>query len=373
MHQPAPDPPPLGPLDASTVLGAWNVAPALVAALGIVAAVYARGWRRLGARRPGRLRYGHLAAFLGGLGTLFLALASPLDVLADRSLAVHMAQHIVLLAVTPPLLLLGAPLVPLLWGLPSGRSRALCGRCARWADAWLGHPAIGLLAMALATWGWHVPAAFELALRERAWHVAEHASFLAAGLLFWLPVVRPWPLRRRFPVWGAIPYLLFADLQNTVLAAMLVFSGRVLYPSYGTGARALDEQIAAGLLMWVPMSLVYLVPAAALTVRWLSPAARADQRGRRRLAASGSSRKSERRPARAASATGSREAGDSTASRAAGALSAPNAATQTSAAPASATSVSVMRLGGGFGESSIATTVRTDSSTARWPGKREQT
>jgi cytochrome c oxidase assembly factor CtaG len=211
-------------------------------------------------------------AFLAGLATLFVALASPLDTLADRSLAIHMAQHIVLLAVTPPLLLLGTPLVPILLGLPAGRSRLLLGRAARWVGDCLGHPVVGLLVMSLATWGWHVPAAFELALHDPAWHVAEHATFLTAGVLFWWPVTRPWPYRAHWPPWTSIPYLLLADVQNTALAAIFVFSGRVLYPSYGAGAPALDDQVLAGVLMWVPMSLAYLVPAAVLTVRWLSPA-----------------------------------------------------------------------------------------------------
>ena len=210
-----------------------------------------------------------LAAFLGGLGTLFVALASPLDTLADRFLAVHMAQHIVLMVVTPPLLLLGAPIVPLLHGLPAGLARAVGARIARMVDR-LGHPIVGWLAMSVATWGWHVPAAFELAVRDRAWHVVEHASFLTAGLLFWWPVVQPWPSRARWPRWAMILYLLLADLQNTALAAILTFSDRVLYPIYGRGPRALEQQVVAGLLMWVPMALAYLVPAGVLTVRWLS-------------------------------------------------------------------------------------------------------
>jgi cytochrome c oxidase assembly factor CtaG len=159
--------------------------------------------------------------------------------------------------VTPPLLLLGTPLMPLLFGLPMGRPRVLLGRLAARIDAWVGHPLAGLLAMSLATWGWHV---------------VEHASFLLAGLLFWWPVVRPWPYRRRWPRPAMIPYLLLADLQNTALAAVLVFSDRVFYPSYGSGPAALADQVAAGVLMWVPMSLAYLVPAGVLTVRWLSPA-----------------------------------------------------------------------------------------------------
>jgi cytochrome c oxidase assembly factor CtaG len=272
VHQPSPDAPPLATLDARAVLGAWNVEPALMVALGAVAVVYVRGWRQLRARRPARGGTRQLVAFFAGLATLFVALASPLDTLADRSLAIHMVQHIVLLAVTPPLLLLGTPLVPILLGLPAGRSRLLLGRAARWVGDRLGHPVAGLLAISLATWGWHVPAAFELALHSRAWHVAEHATFLTAGVFFWWPVTRPWPYRAHWPPWTAIPYLLLADVQNTALAALFVFSGRVLYPSYGAGASALDDQVLAGVLMWVPMSLAYLVPAAVLTVRWLSPA-----------------------------------------------------------------------------------------------------
>ena len=271
MHPPSPRPEGAPPLAARAALRAWNVEPTLVVALAVGALVYLRGWRRLRMRRPARIGVWHLVAFLGGLGTLFVALASPLDTLADRVLAVHMAQHIVLLVVTPPLLLLGAPLVPLLHGLPEGRPRAVAGALvARLTDR-LGHPVVCWLAMSLVTWGWHLPAPFELALRSRAWHVVEHASFLAAGLLFWWPVVQPWPSRARGRPAALILYLVLADVQNTALAAILTFSERVLYPSYGRGPGALDAQMLAGLLMWVPMALAYLVPAGVLTVRWLSP------------------------------------------------------------------------------------------------------
>jgi cytochrome c oxidase assembly factor CtaG len=371
VHRPSPDPA-APPLDVHTALSAWSVEPALVVALAATALVYARGWRQLRRRRPEQATRGRLVAFLAGLGALFLALASPLDVLADRSLVVHMAQHVVLLVVVPPLLLLGAPIVPLLYGLGVGRLRRAGGALVRLADR-LAHPLVCWLVMSLALWGWHVPAAFELALHSRAWHVVEHVSFLVAGTLFWWPVVQPWPYRPRWPEWAAIPYLLVADVQNTVLAALLVFSGRVLYPSYGSGARALDDQLTAGVLMWVPMSLVYLVPAAVCTVRWLSPGGRRAHRGGSRLAAAASSRKSTRRPARAASATGSLDAGDSRASRTAAALFAPNAATHTNAAPASAGSVNVSRRDGGFGESSMGSTVRVGSSSPGWSGKREHT
>jgi cytochrome c oxidase assembly factor CtaG len=214
-----------------------------------------------------------LGAFLAGLGTLFVALASPLDTFADRRLVLHMAQHLLLLVVAPALIALGAPAVPLLLGLPAGRVRVAVGAFLTWLGDRAGNPLVGLVAMSLVIWGWHWPPAFELALRSPAWHVVEHASFVSAGLLFWWPVVEPWPSRPRWPRWAMIPYLLLADLQNTAVAALLVFSDRVLYPSYARFGSPLEDQATAGVLMWVPMSLAYLVPAALLAARLLAPRA----------------------------------------------------------------------------------------------------
>src|SRR5919206_3453744 len=135
-------------------------------------------------------------------------------------------------------------------------------------------PCLGL--SSLAVWIWHVPVAFQLAMRSSAVHAAEHACFFATGLLFWWPVVQPWPSRPRWPRGAMIPYLLAADIQNTMLAATLTFADRVLYPLYESAPRVaalspLADQVAAGALMWVVMSVIYLIPAGILTVRLLSP------------------------------------------------------------------------------------------------------
>jgi signal transduction histidine kinase len=155
----------------------------------------------------------------------------------------------------------------------------LRGRRLRRAVHALVHPLVGLLFSSVILWSWHVPALYQLALRVPAIHLIEHASFFAGGLLFWFPVVQPWPSRPRWPTGAMIPYLLAADVQNTVLAVLLTFSDRVLYPFYevhsrATAAAALDDQVLAGVIMWVPMSLAYLLPAALLTIRLLSPATR---------------------------------------------------------------------------------------------------
>ena len=104
--------------------------------------------------------------------------------------------------------------------------------------------------------GWHIPRAYEFALASENWHNFEHACFFFTNLMFWWPVIAPWPYRQHGSRWLLIPYLLLADMVNTGLSAFLCFSGRLLYPSYGAiprpfGLSALNDQIAAGAFMWV--------------------------------------------------------------------------------------------------------------------------
>jgi len=130
--------------------------------------------------------------------------------------------------------------------------------------------------MASAYIGWHIPRAYEFALASENWHNFEHACFFFTNLLFWWPVLRPWPSRFASSRWVLIPYLMLADVVNTAVSAMLCFSGRLLYPSYGLIARpfglsALDDQAAAGAFMWVCGSMVFLIPAVIIVVQLLSP------------------------------------------------------------------------------------------------------
>ncbi len=246
--------------------------------------IYTAGWRQYRRRLPGRVARSQLAAFLGGLACLCLAIASPLDDAADKLLSAHMVQHSLLFIVAPALLLVSQPLPPLLRGLPDSLRRSLVApllrrRSLRAAAHVLVHPVAALFLSSVIFWSWHVPVLYQLALRLPAVHLLEHASFLAGGLLFWYPVVQPWPSRPYWPRAAMIPYLLAADAQNTVLAAMLTFSDRVIYPFYefhgpATEAAALKDQVLAGVIMWVPMSLAYLVPAVFLTIRLLSPSDR---------------------------------------------------------------------------------------------------
>ena len=267
-------------LSASAAFLSWPIHPFSCAILLLTAFVYGRGWIRGRRLLRSSADFHRLWAFLGGLFALFLALESPLDAFDSLFLSAHMAQHLLLMMIAPPLLLLGQPTLPLLRGLPKAFVKEALGPfltfgpLRRISEFLTAMPTTWLL-FALSTVIWHIPALYELALRSPAWHGVEHACFLWTGILFWWPLVHQGPGKSRWPEWAAIPYLLFSDIVNTALSAFFIFSGRVLYPSYEavhiSGFSATDDQALAGAIMWVPGSIVYLIPAIAFTMRLLSP------------------------------------------------------------------------------------------------------
>jgi cytochrome c oxidase assembly factor CtaG/ferredoxin len=251
-------------------LRSWPFDPGLLFALFLTAAIYLRGWLALHRRDQERWRPRQPAAFLGGLAAIFLALASPIELFSFLYLQVHMVQHLLLMMVAPLLLWLGDPLFPVLCGLPAPIRTYWVAPCFRSPAVrnffrCLSHPVIAWLLYVGTTWLWHIPPLYELAVRSSGWHYVQHLAFLTTALVFWFPVVRPYPSRPRWSRWLLFPYLVLADLQNTVLAALLTFSDRVLYPYYAAvprleGLSALDDQATAGVIMWVPGSVAFLVP-----------------------------------------------------------------------------------------------------------------
>src|SRR5258708_21116919 len=265
----------------NVIVGSWSISFGPALALILTALLYVRGWFKLRRLAPQRFDGWRLTSFLGGLFTLFVAISSPLDSFANLLLQVHMVQHLLFMMVPPPLLLLGNPLLPLLTGLPRPIAREAIGPFLAWRPLrqlglWLTHPRTAWIIFVAFTLGWHLPAPYELTLHSDAWHEVEHICFLLSALLFWWPVVQPWPSRPQWPRWAMIPYLLLADIQNTALSAFLSFSDRVLYPTYESvphfaGMTALSDQNIAGAIMWVPGSIAYLLPAAVIAARYLSP------------------------------------------------------------------------------------------------------
>jgi putative membrane protein len=253
----------------------------MVPGLVLAAVVYVRGWFRLHRHLPQVTARLWPFAFLCGLLALWVAVGSPLAALDEELLSAHMVQHLLLSAVAAPLILLGAPALPLLYGTPrrvvlGGIVPVLRSRPLRLLSRLAGEPAF-CWSMAVAVFiGWHTPSLFQLALRSEPWHAVEHASFLGSGLLFWWPVIQPWPSHARWPRWSIPLYLFFATLPCDVLSAFLAFSDRVVYPAYLSAPRhfsvsALQDQECAGALMWLSVTIAYVIPAAVITAGVLSP------------------------------------------------------------------------------------------------------
>jgi len=258
----------------------WDIPPVVTCTLVAVGVVYVRGWLALRRTRPRQIPVWRLVCFLAGLLAIFVAVSSSLDTYAETLLFMHMAQHFVLMSVAPPLIVLGCPFVPMLRGLPGPVVRRIGGpifrsRIAHRVQELFSHLRFAWLAMNLTYVGWHIPKAYEFALASENWHNFEHFCFFATSVIYWWPIVQPWPARRRVNTWMIIPYLLTSDIVNTGVSAFLCFSGRLLYPSYGSverpfGINALTDQVAAGAFMWVFGSVVFLVPAIYLTARLLA-------------------------------------------------------------------------------------------------------
>jgi cytochrome c oxidase assembly factor CtaG len=196
-----------------------------------------------------------LAALMGGVFLLWAVMGSPLGELDHQLLTFHMLQHLVLMTVAAPFILLGL------------RSNAPIG---------VMHPVFCWLVSTITVIGWHVPALFALGMRSERWHLAEHACFFAAGLLFWWPVIQPWPSLASGPRWSIPLYLFLATLPCDALSAFLAFCNRVVYPHYLHAPRLFDisplgDQEIAGALMWFWVTFAYLAPAVAVTIRMLSP------------------------------------------------------------------------------------------------------
>jgi putative membrane protein len=275
---------------AAAVAGALPVRTALAhEGTAITAWLYARGvralWRRAGVGQG--VRRWQAAAFAGGIAALTLALISPLDRLSAALFSAHMVQHLALILVAAPLLVLGAPLLPSLWALPPARRRAL-GRWWKRARAvrFLWHaatvPVVAWLLHAVAVWIWHLPALYQSALRSTLVHQLEHISFLGTALLFWWVLIHPAGRRGLGYGWGVL-YVFAAALQSGALGIALTFAPSPWYPAYAAttgawGLTPLEDQQLAGLIMWIPAGMLYLLAGLVLLAAWARQAEREAQR-----------------------------------------------------------------------------------------------
>jgi len=249
------------------ILYSWSWQPAILLGLGLVAAGYGyafsyfqrQGWleRML---RQGTIKRSQPWFFAAGLATLFLALVSPIDTLSNVLFLMHMTQHILIVMVAAPLLLLGLP-APFLSPLIQN-ARLKTGL------TWLTHPVIAFTLYNVTLLIWHLPALYDGALQNSYLHDLEHALFFYTALLSWWPLLSPLREIPRLSYPAQMLYIFLIAIPGGILSALLVFNENVLYPTYALAPRlwglsALADQQAGALIMMIPGKIIYLI---ALTI-----------------------------------------------------------------------------------------------------------
>jgi putative membrane protein len=249
----------------------------LVSSLTLLLGLYAVGvvrlWRNAGYGRG--IRPAEAIAFAAGWIALAVALSPPLDEWSETWLVAHMAQHELLMVVAAPLVAMSAPLIALLWAVPSPISRPVLKsvRHAPLTMCWtaLTAPATVFLVHAAALWVWHLPSLYTYALQHEAVHAAQHLCFFGSAALFWWGIAHG--RYGRVAYGAAVVYVFATAVHSSVLGALLTFSPRVWYVPYlarrNGSLTPLEDQQLAGLLMWVPAGLIVAVGGLALFGAWL--------------------------------------------------------------------------------------------------------
>jgi cytochrome c oxidase assembly factor CtaG len=264
--------------DLLLALTAWDWQPSVLIGAALLVGVY------LGAIGPWRARFrtsrpvgrAQVVWFLLGAFVILFALVSPLDTLGDEYLfSAHMVQHLLLMLVAPPMLLMGTPG----WMLRPFLRYPAVARTARVLTVPV--MAFGLFSANFLVW--HFPVFYEATLHSETVHIVEHLLFMATGVLNWWPILSPLPELPRLPYPGQILYLVLETVPTAALSALLVFSSAVLYPTYAAAPRlfglsALSDQQIGGLIMWVPGGLIYLGALTAVFFAWFEREEHAGQK-----------------------------------------------------------------------------------------------
>ena len=283
-----------GPVLPDTWWRIWSWDPLTLLLLVMAWLMYDLGVRTLW-ERAGRghgIQSWRSLAFKGGLAVIAIALISPLDALSSVLFSAHMVQHLLLLFVAAPLFALSTAPLAFLWALPATWRRGFGHQWHR--HAWLhrcwtvlAHPLTVWTLYALSLWLWHWPVLYQAALKNDLIHALEHFSFLTTSALFWWQLLKPSRHQGRDYGLGLV-FIVTTALHSSILGALLVFSGQPWYPAYASGVMLwgftpLGDQQVAGLIMWLPIGIVYLGATATLLALWLSAVERDMQRRERNI------------------------------------------------------------------------------------------
>jgi putative membrane protein len=267
-------------LDPANVWSAWNFEPGVLIPVAISALWYGCGVRALwqSAGRGRGIRAPQIRAFSGGLITILIALISPIDAMGDDLFSAHMTQHLLLILVAAPLIVLGEPLLPMLWAIPHNARRGVTHWWMRSTNTravvvFIVSPAAAWALHMAALFFWHIPAPYGWALDNEAVHALEHFCFLSTAVLFWWAVLQP-AARRRLSYGMSVVYVSTAGLLMSALGAILTLARYPWYAGHLTTTAAwhltpLQDQQLAGVIMWVPASIVYVGAACWFFVKWL--------------------------------------------------------------------------------------------------------
>jgi putative membrane protein len=266
---------------AVTPAYSWSFEPTVVIGTLVLCVLYGLGWRRArasgSAHAPG---YGRLSLFVLSMALVIIALLSPIDSLGDDDLLVmHMVQHMILLDLVPITLILSTNKVLL---RPVTRRIQVIEKNA----GFFATPVFAVMAYVAGVYGWHVPGAYDLALRHTWIHALEHLTFSAVGTLYWWHVLSPIRARRRLTGLGPLAYMVTTKLFIGALGIALAFLPRVIYGFYAHkpdywGLTPLEDQSMAGLVMALEQSLVMGIAFVYLIYKFFDEAA-AEQRRRER-------------------------------------------------------------------------------------------
>jgi putative membrane protein len=259
---------------------AWNVQPSVLIPLVLMILIYVWGlhnvWQRAG--RGHGITSRQWASFVGAMVVLVLLLMSPLDELSNQLFSAHMVQHLVLMLVAAPLLILSDFQLAFLWALPRHNAQQLgsgFNQSRPVSGVWrvLNHPVFVWFLFTFAMWIWHAPQFYQAALKNELIHTLEHLSFLVAAMLFWWILFkhnRPDHLHYAM----TIPFLFLTVLQSSVLGALMTFTSQAWYPDYAAsvtswGLTPLQDQQIAGLIMWMPAGAVFTLLTIGHFAAWL--------------------------------------------------------------------------------------------------------
>jgi len=269
-------PVPVEPPDAWTLALGWTFVPTVAIPLVLLAVGWLVMVDRIDRRHPGSpVPVARTVAFMGGLVTIAIALMSGIERYDTTLFSIHMVEHLLLMLVAAPLLVLAAPITQILrFASPRVRKRVILPILGSGPVAALAHPVVAWLAFTLVLWVSHFSSLFEAALENQAVHDFEHVLYLGAALLFWWPVIALDPAPHRLNHPARIGYLLLQMPLSSFLAMAVLFTDAPLYSHYATlgspyGISALaDQQLAAG-IMWIVSDVVFIGSILLLVGRWM--------------------------------------------------------------------------------------------------------